>query len=711
MISYKRDKYGIGTIVLDMANRKVNIMNHEVAKVWTPILDFLEESVQKGELKGVIITSAKPSFLAGGDLDYLHQTGDAQKVFEHTQTLRKIFRRIETMGVPFVAAINGTALGSGYELALACHYRIALDDPKTLIGLPEVTLGMMPVGGAIARLSRSLGFKEAFDILSKGKQMHVKEALQRGLIDLLVLDKEDLMHKAKEWILSMPNAVKFWDKENYSIPKSQDPSHLPTAKSIAALNARIVRKTRNNYPAIQAIFNAMIEGSYLGFDAATRIESRYFTSLILSKDCLNMTKAYWYDLNKIKHGISRPKGYGRLKARRIGVIGAGRMGSGIAYIAAMHGIEVLLKDVSASIAEQGKEMVKQRLLKIVKSNKMTTEQSQEILDRIIPTEEIEKVSDCDLVIETVFESASLKKRITKETEVHMHSDAFLATNTSTLGISNLAEASSQPQNYVGLHFFSPVTQIPLVEVVRGEKTSDETVARAFDFVRQLKKTPIIIEDSLAFYTTRISRVYMLEAFTMLLEGQSPVSIEQAALQAGMVYSPLVLADALGLPNILALEKKVVQLFGEDYKKLEGVALAEKMVDELSRKGKSQGSGFYDYNEKGRRIGIWEQWQEHFPRNPKQMELTTIMERLLFVQCLEAVRCIDNGVIKTTAEANLGSIFGAGFADFKGGAIQYINDYGLVEFTARAKELAQLYSFNFNPPASLVKMAEQQVNFS
>lgn len=711
MISYKRDKYGVGTIVLDMDGRKVNIMNHEVAKVWTPLLDFLEQSVQKGELKGIIIASAKPSFMAGGDLDYLHQASDAQEVFEHTQTLRQIFRRIETMGVPFVAVINGTALGSGYELALACHHRIALDNSRTLIGLPEVTLGMIPVGGAIARLTRTLGFKSAFDILSKGKQMHVKEALQKGLIDELVTEKEDLLHRAKDWILSNPSATKFWDIPTYSIPKSQDPTHLPTAKSIAVLNAKIVQKTRNNYPAIQAIFNAMIEGSYLGFDAATRIESRYFTSLILSKKCLNMTKAYWYDLNKIKQGISRPKGYGRFKARKIAVIGAGKMGSGIAYVAALQGIQVLLKDISNSIAQQGKEMVRQRLFRIIKANKMTLAQSEEILDRIVPTQKIELVSDCDLVIETVFESESLKKRITKETEIHMHSDAFLATNTSTLGISNLATASSQSQNYVGLHFFSPVTRIPLVEVVRGEKTSDETVARAFDFVRQLKKTPIIIADSLAFYTTRISRVYMLEAFGMLLEGQSPVSIEQAALQAGMVYSPLVLADALGLPSILALEAKVVQLFGESYKKLKGVKLVEQMVNEFGRKGKSHGAGFYDYKNKKKRIEIWEDWKEHFPHNPKQIPQNTIMERLLFVQCLEAVRCIDNGTIKTSAEANLGSIYGAGFADFKGGALQYINDYGVVEFTTRAKELAKLYGFNFNPPASLVEMAEKQVNFS
>ncbi len=710
MISYKRDKHGIGTIILDMDGRKVNIINHEVAQYWTPALDFLEESVRNKVVKGIIVTSAKASFLAGGDLDYLHHTNDAQAIFEHTQTLRKIFRRIETLGVPFVAAINGAALGSGYELALACHHRIALDDPKTLIGLPEVTLGMMPVGGAITRLTRTLGFQAAFKVLTSGRMMHVKEALQKGLVDELAADKEELLQKANEWLLSQPSATKFWDKEEYSIAKSQDPRHLATAKKIATLNAKIVRKTRNNYPAVQAIFNAMIEGAYLEFDAATRIESRYFTSLILSKDCLNLTKAYWYDLNKIKNGVRRPKGYGRFKARRIAVIGAGKMGSGITYVAALEGIEVLLKDISASIAQQGKEMVCKRLDRIVKANRMTEAQKEEILNRIIPTQNTEDVADCDLIIETVFESSRLKQRIMKETEIHMHSDAFMATNTSTLGISNLAEASTQPQNYVGLHFFSPVTQIPLVEIIRGEKTSDETVARAFDFVKHIKKIPIIIEDSVAFYTTRVSRAYMLEAFSMLLEGQSAVAIEQAAKQGGMKYSPLLLADALGFSNLLALENKVVKLFGDAYKKLSGVTVVERMLGEFDRKGLSNRAGFYDYNENGKKQYIWKEITTHFPQSEKSISQNTMIERLLFIQCLEAVRCMDNGMVKTTAEANLGSIYGAGFADFKGGVLQYINDYGVKEFTERAKVLADKYGWHFTPSDSLLKMAAENEIF-
>ncbi len=705
MINFKRDKYGVGTIILDMDDRKVNIINHQVAKIWQPLLDFLEDNVKQGVLKGVIITSAKNSFLAGGDLDYLHKTKRAEDVYQHTATLRAIFRRIENMGIPFVAAINGAALGSGYELALACHYRIALDKPKTLIGLPEVTLGMMPVGGAIARLTRLLGFEKAFNILSVGKQMHVKEALKRSLIDEIVPDEIEMLIRANEWIHSNPDFRKPWDKPDYVLPKSQDPTWLPTAKEISVINARIVKKTRNNYPAIQSIFNSMIEGLYLTFDASTRIESRYFTSLVMSSDCRNLTQAYWYDINRIKSGMSRPQGYSRFKVRTITIIGSGKMGSGIAYLAALRGITVYMKDVSLSTAQQGKAMVENRLKRIVKAQKMTEGQMNEILAFVKPTDSFEVIKESDLIIESVFESETLKRRIIKDVHKYMHSDAILATNTSTIGISNLATSIKNPENYVGLHFFDPVTKIPMIEVIKGEQTSEETVAKAFDFARQIKKIPIIIKDSLAFYTTRISRVYILEAFNMLLEGHSAAAIEQAAIQAGMKYPPLFLADAIGLQNILALEEKVIGIFGDIYKKLKGVEVVERMVHDFDRRGMNSGDGFYSYNN-GKKEYLWRELSDHFPMSNDKLDQNTVMERLLFVQCLEAIRCMNAGMIATSEEANLGSIFGAGFADFKGGVLQYINDYGIDAFNRRANELAELYGWQFMPPKPFAAFAEE-----
>ncbi|MCP4440369.1 MAG: 3-hydroxyacyl-CoA dehydrogenase [Aureispira sp.] len=704
MIYYKKDNQDIVIITLDMSGRRVNIINHEIAQVLLPALKLLEKSAKAGSLRGVIITSAKPTFLAGGDLDYLHKAENPQDVFEHTEILTTIFRRIEQLGVPVVAAMNGSALGSGYELALACHYRIAWDSPNTLIGLPEVTLGMMPGGGGISRLTWVLGYEKAFDILSKGRKMHVKEALQRGLIDKIIVDKSDLIREARDWILSEPDIVKPWDKSD-SIPTHINPQRLKNSRLIAAMNADIARKTYHNYPAVQAIFNAMVEGAFVDFETATRICSRYFTSLISSKTCLNMTKAFWYDLNKINKGASRPKGFGRFRARKIAIIGAGIMGSGIAYTSALAGIEVVLKDISVSIAEQGKEQSRQALDRLVNLGKMTTEQKEEILERIHTTQHSSDFEDCDLVIETVFENPDLKKRIARDTEMHIHRDCFIASNTSTLSISDLSEACAQPKNYIGMHFFSPVATVPLVEIIYGEDTSKETISRSFDFVRQIGKIPIIVKDEYGFYTYRVYRSFLLEGLALLQEGQLPNAIENAARLAGMPDGPLALADKLSLPKLLEFEINTHQ-----QKDHPGLIVAEKMVKELNRKGKARQAGFYDYN-KQKKVEFWAGLEECFPQDKEQLDQQLMTERLLFVQCLEAVRCLEENILQTNAEANLGSIYGWGFAPFKGGVLQYINDYGISEFVARAQELESLFGKRFELPALLKEMNEKQLNFN
>lgn len=704
MIYYKKDNQDIVIITLDMTGRRVNIINHKIAQVLLPALKLLEKSAQSGILKGVIITSAKPTFLAGGDLDYLHKAANPADVFDHTEVLTTIFRRIEQLGVPVVAAINGSALGSGYELALACHYRIAWDSPKTLIGLPEVTLGMMPGGGGISRLTWVLGFEEAFDILSKGKKMHVKEALQRGLLDKTIEDKEDLIREARDWILSKPEITKPWDKGD-SIPTHINPQKLKNSQLIAAMNADIARKTYHNYPAVQAIFNAMVEGAFVDFETATRICSRYFTALISSKSCLNMTKAFWYDLNKIKNGVSRPKGFGRFRARKIAIIGAGLMGSGIAYTSAMVGIDVILKDISVSIAEQGKEHSRQALAKLIKSGKMTIAQKEEILEHIHTTQDTADFEDCDLVIETVFENPDLKKRIARETEMHIHRDCFIASNTSSLSISDLATACSQPKNYIGMHFFSPVSTAPLVEIIHGKETSKETISRAFDFVLQIGKIPIVVKNQHGFYTYRVYRTFLLEGLALLQEGQIPNAIENAAKLAGMPDGPLALSDKLSLNTLLEFEINSPQ-----QTKHPGLAVAEIMVKQLNRRGKSRQAGFYEYSDQ-KKDKIWTALLDHFPLNSKQLDQQLMTERLLFVQCLEAVRCLEEDVLQSNAEANLGSIYGWGFAPFKGGVLQYINDYGISEFVTRTQELETLYGKRFELPALLKEMNEKQLNFN
>ena len=713
MISYKRDINGIGIITLDMAGHPVNMMDEETAKLWTPVLDFLEKSIEEDVLMGLIITSGKSSFSAGGDLDYLHQLGEASEVYEHSYSLQKLYRRIERLKVPVVAALNGSALGGGYELALAANYRIALDTPKTLIGLPEVKFGMMPMGGAITRLFWMLGLDATFEIVSKGRSIHVQEALAQGMIDEIVTDSDMMIRRAKDYILKNPEAyTKLWVKENgtHRLPFDSDPTRLDTGKKLLVLNAAIQSRTRGNYPAVQAIFNAMVEGSYVGFDAATKIESRYFTNLVLSNTCQNMTKAYWYDFNKIKNGHTRPRGYGRFRARKIGIVGAGHMGSGIAYAVAIEGIEVVLRDMSVPIAEQGKDFSRQTLSRLVRSGKMSPDQRQEILDRIHTTASFTDFEDCDLVIEAVFENEDLKKRIAREVEMHLHRDAFMGTNTSTLSIDKLSADFIHPKNYIGLHFFNPVTRVPVVEVIKGAKTSNETIARALDFVRQINRIPIVVKDSLGFFATRIRRAYFLEGIGMLAEGQLPVAISQAALQGGMATPPMQLADTFEFANILDLEEKMMKLLGTQYNKTVGVQVLEEMYMDFKRSGKGRGKGFYEYTE-GRPIAFWNALEEHYPIAKKQLSQKTMIERMLFVQCLEAVRCLDEGIINTSAEANLGSIHGAGFADFKGGVIQYMNDYGIKAFVKRAKELKKAYGMQFDVPKLLLELAQQDANFN
>lgn len=699
MIHYKKDNHQIVHLSLDMSNRRVNIINHEVAQALVPVLEQLEAERDKGALRGVILRSLKTSFLAGGDLDYLYHTQSAAAAFAYTKSVQAIFRRLERLQVPVVAAINGAALGTGYEFALACHYRIALDRPSTVVGLPEVTLGMMPASGGLSRLTWMLGIEKAYPILSQGKRYHVKEAKQLGLIDAVASSPKDLLEQAEAWILSNPKLERPWD--NKGVPAHNNPKRAQTAQLIAALNAQLRQRSYGNYPAQQAILNAMVEGGYVDFDTACRIESRYFAQLICSPTCKNMTKAFWYDFKKNRNGNSRPKGYGRFRARRIGIIGAGKMGAGIAYIAAMAEIEVVLKDVTLPIAEQGLERIQQKLEKLIENGKMTQPQMQEILARIQVTDKANVFEECDLVVEAVFENKDLKMRLTRETQNALHREAFMTSNTSTIPISELARASQQPGKFIGLHFFSPVEQVPAVEIIRGAATDDETVARAFDFTQQIGRIPIVVKDSRGFFTSRIFKAYVLEAMTLLQEGQAPATIEHAALKAGMRLAPLAIADRIGLPFILKIEQ--LMQTDEDYEPHPAIAILERMVEEFARKGQINQAGFYEY-QKGQRHRLWPELNEHFPLSVPQLSHEEMSDRLLFVQCIETVECMEKGIIKKAANANLASIHAWGFVPFKGGVLQFINDYGLPAFVERCDALAAQYGSRFAPPQLLRTMA-------
>lgn len=707
MIQYHKDSDNIVTLTLDKKNSSVNIINRHLSEVWLPVLAQLRTDVAQKQLRGVIITSAKRSFLAGGDLDYLHSSDDAEHLFEYSQALNNIFRQIEQLPVPVVAAINGAALGSGYELALACHYRIALDLPNTVIGLPEVNLGMIPGGGSIVRLTWLLGIEAAFELLSKGKSYHVKEAYQRGLIDATADDLRSLMAQAYAFIMSSTSLTKIWDK-GLEPPKLSNPRYPDTAQLIANLNAQLFHRTRGNLPAQQTILNAIYECMQVDFDQALNIVSRYFAQICLSSTCQNMTKAFWYDFNRIRNGANRPKGFGRFRARRIGIIGAGDMGAGIAYISALEGIDVVLKDISISIAQQGKNIVNQQLDVLFRQGKMSLNQVNDILNRIKPSDKLSDFEDCDLVIEAVFENAELKKRIARETELYLPRQAFFASNSATLSIDMLAESFSHPQIFVGMHFFSPILQSQLVEVVVGKNSNEETIARAFDFVQHVGKVPIIVKDSVGFYTLRVLRTYLLESFTLLYEGQTAPYVRNAALLGGMKKGAFLMADEQSLRMFLDLEQARANTMGGDYDYPEGLAVLKTMVIEHRRSGKQAKAGFYDYNQQ--EVEFWTELPQVFPISDTVLPVQDVIDRLIFAQVLQAAHCLEEGVIQSPAEANLGSIYGWGFPAFKGGVLQFINDYGFDNFITRCQYLANQYSSRFAPTPMLLTMQRQQLNF-
>jgi 3-hydroxyacyl-CoA dehydrogenase/enoyl-CoA hydratase/3-hydroxybutyryl-CoA epimerase len=707
MIQYHKDADNIVTLTMDKRGSSVNIIDRHVGQVWQPVLEQLQQDARLQQLQGVIITSAKRSFLAGGDLDYLHSSEDAAVLFEYSAALNSVFRQIELLPVPVVAAINGAALGSGYELALACHYRIALDLPNTVLGLPEVNIGMIPGGGSIIRLSWLLGVEAAYELLGSGKQYHVNEALQRGLIEAIAPDARALMAMAYDFILSRPKLQKPWDSGQLP-PANANPRQADTAQIIADINAQIFHRTKGNLPAQQTVLNAIYEGMQVDFAQALNIVSRHFAQICLTPACRNMTKAFWYDNNRIRNGASRPKGFGKFRARCIGIIGAGDMGAGIAYIAAMEGIEVRLKDISIAIAQQGKHLVRLQLDNLCKQGKLSISQANDILTRIIPTDKLADLEHCEFVIEAVFENAELKKRIARETELYLSRHAFFASNSATLSIDMLAESFTRPQNFVGMHFFMPIQQSRLVEVVVGSRTSDETIARAFDFVQHIGKVPVIVKDAAGFYVLRVLRTYVLEALSLLTEGQDAAYIRNAALLAGMRNGPFAIADQQSLRQFLELEQDIVKQKGDAYDYPDALAALEVIVGQHQRQGKQGGGGFYDYSQKGE-MSFWHTLAELFP-SKAALPVQDLMDRLLFVQVLQAAHCLAEEVIKSPAEANLGSIYGWGFPAFRGGVLQFVNDYGIDAFVARCEVLRQQYGERFAPPQNIVDMQVKQLNF-
>ncbi|WP_030686683.1 3-hydroxyacyl-CoA dehydrogenase NAD-binding domain-containing protein [Streptomyces globisporus] len=716
-IRWEQDETGIVTLVLDDPNQSANTMNQAFRASIIAIADRVE--AEKDSIRGIIYTSAKKTFFAGGDLKDMIQAGPehAQDIFDSAIGIKNALRRIETLGKPVVAAINGAALGGGYEIALASHHRVALDAPGSKIGLPEVTLGLLPGGGGVARTVRLMGITDALlKVLLQGTQYAPKRALENGLVHEVAATAEEMMAKAIAFIDAHPESRQPWDVPGHRIPGGT-PSNPKFAANLPAFPANL-RKQLNGapYPAPKAIMAAAVEGSQVDFETALTIESRYFTELVIGQTAKNMIQAFFFDLQAVNSGASRPKDVEKRQVRKVAVLGAGMMGAGIAYSCARAGIEVVLKDVSAESAAKGKGYSEKLCAKAVSRGRTTQEKADALLARITPTADAADLAGCDAVIEAVFEDTALKHKVFQEIEHVVAPDALLCSNTSTLPISVLAEGVERQADFIGLHFFSPVDKMPLVEIIKGERTGDEALARAFDLVRQINKTPIVVNDSRGFFTSRVIGHFINEGVAMVGEGIEPASIEQAAAQAGYPAKVLSLMDelTLTLPRKIRNEtKKAIEEEGGTWVTHPGEAVIDRMVDEFGRPGRSGGAGFYEYGEDGRRGKLWPGLREHFTKPGYEIPFRDMQERMLFSEALDTVRLLEEGVLTSVADANIGSIMGIGFPAWTGGILQYVNGYegGVAGFVARARELAETYGERFAPPALLVEKAERGETFT
>ncbi|MFC9826295.1 3-hydroxyacyl-CoA dehydrogenase NAD-binding domain-containing protein [Streptomyces albogriseolus] len=723
-IRWEQDDTGVVTLVLDDPGQSVNTMNAAFIDSVEAVTARLAE--QRDRVRGVIVASAKKSFFAGGDLhDLISVTpGTAGASYEAGMRVKRALRVMETLGKPVVAAINGAALGGGYEIALACHHRIALDAPGTKVGCPEVTLGLLPGGGGVTRTVRMFGVTEALrKVLLEGTQYGPARALENGLVDELVSDPGELLTRAKAFIDAHPESAQLWDAPGHRIPGGT-PATPKLAAQLPALPALLRKKTGGApYPAPRNILAAAVETAQVDVDTAFEIEARYLTELVTGQITKNMIQGFFFDLQAVNSGARRPKDVPARKVTKVAVLGAGMMGAGIAYSCAAAGIDVVLKDVSADAAVRGKGYSEKLCAKAVARGRTTQEKADALLARITPTADTGDLAGCDAVIEAVFEDTALKHRVFQEIQHVVAPDAPLCSNTSTLPITVLAKGVERPRDFIGLHFFSPVDKMPLVEIVKGEKTGEEALAWAFDLVRQIRKTPVAVNDSRGFFTSRVIGRFIDEGVAMVGEGIEPASVEQAAAQAGYPAKVLALMDelTLTLPRRIREEnRRAVEADGGTWQPHPADAVVDRMIDEFGRPGRSGGAGFYDYDEQGRRAGLWPGLRAHFTDPAEQPAgLTELKERMLFVEALDAVRCLEEGVLESVADANVGSLLGIGFPPWTGGVLQYVNGYdggaggglGLPGFVARARELAARYGDRFTPPELLLSKAERGETFT
>lgn len=711
-----KDADGVATITWDVAAKSMNVMS---TQAFFDLNGLIDACLADGAVKGVIITSAKKDFAGGMDLNVIAQmrAGGSAAIFDGVMGMHKILRKIELAGMdpktkkggkPIVAALPGTALGIGLELPLSCHRIIAADNPRAKIGLPEILVGIFPGAGGTTRLVRKLGALGAAPFLLEGKLSSPKEAKAAGLIDEVV-EPDQLLTRAKEWILAAKDAdlVKVWDDKSYKMPGGT-PYHPAGFMTFVGANAMVLGKTMGVYPAAKALLGAVYEGALVPFDVALKIEARQFTSVLMNPSSTAMIRSLFINKEALEKGANRPK-VADQTVKKLGVIGAGMMGAGIAYVSANAGIDVVLIDSTAEAADRGRAHAEALLDKGIKRGKVTPETKAAVLGRIMATTDYAALSGCDLVVEAVFEDPKVKADVTAKVEAAVGPDCVFATNTSTLPISDLAKASQRPDQFIGIHFFSPVDKMALVEIIRGKQTGDRAVAKALDFVRQIRKTPIVVNDARFFYANRCIIPYINEGIRMLAEGVEPALIENAAKLVGMPLGPLQLVDETSIDLGVKIAKATKAAMGADYPDDAVDAVLFWMADQ-GRLGKKSTSGFYAYSDKGERLGLWEGLAARFPRAPAQPDLVTVQHRLLMAQVLEAVRAFEEGVLTDIREGDVGAILGWGFAPWSGGPFGWLDILGAARAIDICAGLQDSFGARFAAPALLRDMAAKGTPF-
>ena len=709
------DADGVATITWDVAAKSMNVMSTAAFGLLSGLVD---QALADASVKGIIITSGKKDFAGGMDLNVIAEmrAGGAQAIFDGVMTMHKVLRKIELAGMdpktkkggkPIVAALPGTALGIGLELPLSCHRIIAADNPKAKIGLPEIMVGIFPGAGGTTRLVRKMGAMMAAPFLLEGKLSDPKAAKAAGLIDEVVAP-DQLLARAKEWVLGAKDAdlVKPWDDKGYKMPGGA-PYHPAGFMTFVGANAMVLGKTMGVYPAAKALLGAVYEGALVPFDVALRIEARQFTSVLLNPSSSAMIRSLFINKEALEKGANRPA-VADQSVKKLGVIGAGMMGAGIAYVAALAGIEVVLIDAAQDSADRGKAHSADLLDKGIQRRKVTAEKKAEVLGRILATTDYAALAGVDLVVEAVFEDPKVKAEVTGKVEAAVGAECIYASNTSTLPISALAKASARPDQFIGIHFFSPVDKMNLVEIIRGKQTGDRAVAKALDFVRAIRKTPIVVNDARFFYANRCIIPYINEGIRMVAEGVEPALIENAAKLVGMPLGPLQLVDETSIDLGVKIAKATRAAMGDAYPDGAVDDVLFWMADQ-GRMGKKANAGFYAYDAAGKREGLWDGLAVEYPHKADP-ELTTVQHRLLMAQVLEAVRALEEGVLTDIREGDVGAILGWGFAPWSGGPFSWLDIIGAPRAVEICERLVAEFGPRFEAPALLREMAAQGESF-